>query len=641
MQYRERAHTRTQKPSTSHRGVAGAIPAALFAAALLLPAPSLAGAGADAAGKAINANPQVTNAAGAASSALSAVATKGKATRGASGSIASLLVEADTIICGAWIITFRQKYQALVVEYGPNPTPQQQNALQKMRDLKTIVERECDDILTDYSGMQDGSQGVVGGGDSEAGEPEAGEGSDDSGFTPRQPDETIEDRICWDRCGHLWTETQRARREYNRQAGRANEAQERAREAQREYRDLRREQNARVSELRERVRQAQTELREVRQWAQQQLQNAQQINASEYAGVKQIADAKLAEARAKLEGRQQALDDFIEEARAARDAKRAEVGELEEEALAETNEADSLRSALQLARAAYVQCTQQCYAAAAAGGYTGQVKIKDEYGRYVPIGPATPASGGATQQSASPPPAPNGPQRLAGPDRRVGLLDSIRSMQGAFGGAPGATAVALPAQEGDPFVEGSGTGVLLSRPARHGREVGVLVSETPRGNRDQGLVVSAAPQPVQPMQPLPSGVETAAPQPPASPPTGVAGVQLGSGPSVLTASPTVAVPSPVRDAEPATPLSIRVPDANAFGLGRRPNLVLQPGARPAAGTGSGANAVAIPIEGGQTALRPPDAPGRALEVRIGQDAGSASGGADARGQAGLLQGVTR
>lgn len=94
-------------------------------------------------------NPQIENAAQAAEEAIKAVATEGDSWGGASGSIATLLTNTDTLFCAGWIITFRDHYHQLQQETILNPTLEQQRALQEMARLLDIVIAECDKILSD------------------------------------------------------------------------------------------------------------------------------------------------------------------------------------------------------------------------------------------------------------------------------------------------------------------------------------------------------------------------------------------------------------------------------------------------------------------------------------------------------------
>jgi hypothetical protein len=110
------------------------------------------------AGNVIGGNEQVTNAAQAAEEALKSAATKGEATRGASGAIASLLTSSDKLICSAWIVSFRVRYRNMVIE-GADA-----KSLGAMKTLMEKVEKECDKVLNP-EGRQNVKVGGGGGGD--------------------------------------------------------------------------------------------------------------------------------------------------------------------------------------------------------------------------------------------------------------------------------------------------------------------------------------------------------------------------------------------------------------------------------------------------------------------------------------------
>ena len=71
-------------------------------------------------------------------------ASKGETTRGASGPIMQLLYGSDTLICGAWIISFRQELQRLIVSDYLDPPL---NLIRGMQDLLSRVERACQGVL--------------------------------------------------------------------------------------------------------------------------------------------------------------------------------------------------------------------------------------------------------------------------------------------------------------------------------------------------------------------------------------------------------------------------------------------------------------------------------------------------------------
>jgi hypothetical protein len=108
-------------------------------------------------GATVGGDPQIVNAAQAAEEALKAAATSGESTRGASGSIASLLTSSDSIICSGWIVTFRTQYRNMVINGADVAT------LQAMQTLMEKVEQACDRILNPETsaGAAPGGGGAV------------------------------------------------------------------------------------------------------------------------------------------------------------------------------------------------------------------------------------------------------------------------------------------------------------------------------------------------------------------------------------------------------------------------------------------------------------------------------------------------
>lgn len=90
-------------------------------------------------------DPQIRNAMDAAEAALESAVTRGEVTRGASGSIASLLYSADTLICASWQISVTQLEQRIVVENAPLAPPEQ--LLQAVMELRNRIVAACDRIL--------------------------------------------------------------------------------------------------------------------------------------------------------------------------------------------------------------------------------------------------------------------------------------------------------------------------------------------------------------------------------------------------------------------------------------------------------------------------------------------------------------
>lgn len=119
-----------------------AVAAACLLALVVTPGPTLGQSASAMVGKAVGADPEVVNAAQAAEEALRSAATKGEATRGASGAISTLLIESDTLLCSAWIISFRLRYREMILE-DADP-----RALRAMQNLMEKVEKACEKALS-------------------------------------------------------------------------------------------------------------------------------------------------------------------------------------------------------------------------------------------------------------------------------------------------------------------------------------------------------------------------------------------------------------------------------------------------------------------------------------------------------------
>lgn len=131
----------------------GAVAAVCVLALLWPSAPTLGQSATGMVGKAVGGDAEVVNAAQAAEEALKAAATKGEATRGASGAISTLLTESDTLLCSAWIVSFRVRYRDMIIE-DADP-----RALRAMQNLMEKVEKVCDKVLN----PPQGGGGVIGG----------------------------------------------------------------------------------------------------------------------------------------------------------------------------------------------------------------------------------------------------------------------------------------------------------------------------------------------------------------------------------------------------------------------------------------------------------------------------------------------
>lgn len=609
---------------------------ALFAAALLLPGQALADPGTQAWAREIGGNDQVANAANAASDALVAVGTSGRGSRGASGAIASLLTSSDTWICAAWLVTFQKKYEGLVVEYEADfyLSPQEADALEKMRALKTAVERECDKILVSYP--DDGGAGVVdGGGSGTAGNGGDFEEPEETGFVPHEKDETIVDRICWDRCSHLWLQAETARRAYNQAAERANQAQDRAEEARSEHRETLREKLAERSRLRERLKASQDWLQEVRQWARAEMARARRVNAGGPDAVRGVVEEQLNEAQARLERSEQELERFEEVARRQLRELDATADELEQAARDRSSEANTLKGPVQTARAAYIACTQQCYTQAGLGGYQGPVKVKNSFGGYEELPP--PANGGGVQQSSSQPSGTNGQQR---PNKQASLLDSIRNVRGGLVASARPTGMVVPTRQTEETLVQTGGGFEFPQDTgmQNGNGAGMqypvettqnVVTSTGTMGGNGGTRTTG----------YPAGTGTTG----GTRYTGGAGggmVVLGSGPTTtttVTSGVLVLDQQPVLNGTVNTAGRVLVTDPVQLGTTGRQNVVLNTG-RANVNTGVRAGGEAVLLEQGQ----PAGVVNRVQPVQLGTRAGNQAGAAtNTTGRALVVEGLAR
>lgn len=156
---------------------------------------------------------QVQNAGDALANSLAAAATKGKSVRGASGALGELVVNSGSLICNAWIISFRQHVLGMVIEstsMDGDELTAQLKLIQESQDFMTKLELECTKVGfigiggedagddDDETGDDDGDDGDDGD-DDDGGEPD-----DDSSAVDILPGETIADAICRHRCYDLY-----------------------------------------------------------------------------------------------------------------------------------------------------------------------------------------------------------------------------------------------------------------------------------------------------------------------------------------------------------------------------------------------------------------------------------------------------
>jgi hypothetical protein len=137
---------------------------------------------------------QIKNAFDTVEAELESYASTGETTRGASGPMMQLLYSSDTLICGAWIISFRQELQRLVVSDWLNPPL---SLIRAAQDLLSKVERACMPVLD-----PDTVEAMKAGGSASGGAAPATAQDEPAGgrpFVPR-PGWTITDEICARQC---------------------------------------------------------------------------------------------------------------------------------------------------------------------------------------------------------------------------------------------------------------------------------------------------------------------------------------------------------------------------------------------------------------------------------------------------------
>ncbi len=203
----------------------------LSVALLMLPGAAMAAGFSDKLAEKVTKDPQtqeqIKNAADALEATVESAITKGEVTRGASGPMMQLVYNSDTLICSAWIISFRQELQRLSIKQEPSVGDL--NVWRAARELLIRVERACQDVLQPGTGTSVTTPGTGGTATSSPTDtPPAGQP-----FTPR-PGWTITDEICARKCSAESAATQRA--DWNKYQAEENErkARERLSSAERE-----------------------------------------------------------------------------------------------------------------------------------------------------------------------------------------------------------------------------------------------------------------------------------------------------------------------------------------------------------------------------------------------------------------------
>lgn len=173
---------------------------------------------------------QIKNAADTLEATVESAITKGEVTRGASGPMMQLVYSSDTLICSAWIISFRLEVDRLTsVAAKRDMTAEEHKIQQAARELLSRVERACTKVL--QPGM---ATSVTSPATGETATPPATDGPPaGQPFTPR-PGWTITDEICARKCAAESAADQRA--DWNQYRAEENEkkARERLSSAERE-----------------------------------------------------------------------------------------------------------------------------------------------------------------------------------------------------------------------------------------------------------------------------------------------------------------------------------------------------------------------------------------------------------------------
>lgn len=173
---------------------------------------------------------QIKNAADALEATVESAITKGEVTRGASGPMMQLVYSSDTLICSAWIISFRLEVDRLTgIAAKRDMTAEEHKIQQAARELLSRVERACTKVL--QPGM---ATSVTSPATGDTATPPSTDGPPaGQPFTPR-PGWTITDEICARKCSAESAAAQRA--DWNRYRAEENEkkARERLSAAERE-----------------------------------------------------------------------------------------------------------------------------------------------------------------------------------------------------------------------------------------------------------------------------------------------------------------------------------------------------------------------------------------------------------------------
>ncbi|WP_282610696.1 hypothetical protein [Pelagibius sp. Alg239-R121] len=188
-----------------HRLFAASVASLLLATVILLFPVAQSPAQAGVVGKSLGEagmNEQVQNLGDTLRSELSALATKGRAVRGASGALEELTVNSGELICNAWLISFRVDIRNMIIENAVLSGEEQirhTQVIKKMREFVEKLELECTRVGLIGDGGPTGGGGESEEDDAEEDSSEEDEPEEEWKITPL-PGETIADAICRHRC---------------------------------------------------------------------------------------------------------------------------------------------------------------------------------------------------------------------------------------------------------------------------------------------------------------------------------------------------------------------------------------------------------------------------------------------------------
>ena len=270
----------------------------------------------------ITSNPEVQNAIDAVESALETAVTRGKITRGASSIIGAFLLNADSLACSAWVLTFNIRYRNLVINKAPI------EVLKAAMQLKAKIEYACRKILDPdtYNKL-----GAYGGSVDDENNANSNNNPNSRPYNPR-PGWSIEDEICWRKCADLLYKYNKAQRD-------ADDSQKAADRAKKEVAKARNE----LNELEERLKKARNTLNEKVRTFYRTVTPVQQEYLNKFHQRQSAARREVGSLPGQIEAKQSELESKNKTSETLQRA------------------ADRMKMAADAARRAYEECVRNCY----------------------------------------------------------------------------------------------------------------------------------------------------------------------------------------------------------------------------------------------------------------------------------------